>query len=204
MRVIGAGYPRTGTWSLKHGIERLLGGTCYHMRVLHERLDHLPAWQAAVAGEPVDWHGLLGAYVGAVDWPAGLFWRDLAEAFPDAVIVLSTRADAETWRRSADRTIFEVARSTPRPEFVEWHAFARTLYVREFGADWEDPEAKRRGYDRHVADVRANAPKDRLVEWTAADGWGPLCAALGLAEPDEPFPHLNAGGTWRSRVPLEE
>ncbi|MFF0374089.1 sulfotransferase [Actinoplanes missouriensis] len=26
---------------------------------------------------------------------------------------------------------------------------------------------------------------------TPREGWAPLCRALGVTEPDEPFPHLN-------------
>jgi hypothetical protein len=39
--------------------------------------------------------------------------------------------------------------------------------------------------------VRATAGPTRLVEWQPGDGWQPLCAALGVEVPSEPFPHLN-------------
>jgi hypothetical protein len=34
-------------------------------------------------------------------------------------------------------------------------------------------------------------PADRLLVWDVREGWGPLCAFLGLPVPDEPFPNVN-------------
>jgi S1-C subfamily serine protease len=46
---------------------------------------------------------LLDGYVATVDWPASIFWRDLSEANPDALVRLSVRDTAEdggaAWRR---------------------------------------------------------------------------------------------------------
>jgi hypothetical protein len=39
-----------------------------------------------------------------------------------------------------------------------------------------------------------------LVEWQAGEGWGPLCAALGIGVPDHPFPHVNT--TEQARAAL--
>ena len=52
-------------------------------------------------------------------------------------------------------------------------------------------------YDAHVAAVRAEIPAERLFEYQPGDGWGPLCAALGLEVPDEPFPHTNTTSEFR-------
>ena len=47
--------------------------------------------------------------------------------------------------------------------------------------------------------MRAEADPSRLVEWQPGDGWEPLCAALDVAAPDEPFPHLNTSEEWAAR-----
>ena len=108
LRVVGAGLPRTGTRSLQVALGQLLGGPCYHMVEVFEHLEHVPTWRDAVRGQPPDWNDFLSEYDAAVDWPASAFWRELADANPDALIVLSVRDDGATWWRSADQTIFTV------------------------------------------------------------------------------------------------
>jgi hypothetical protein len=94
LRVVGAGLPRTATRSLKQALERLLGGRCYHMPEVFQHLEDVPTWRAAIRGEEVDWSSFPPDCVAAVDWPASAFWRELAGANPDALIVLSTRDSA--------------------------------------------------------------------------------------------------------------
>jgi len=175
LQVVGAGVGRTGTMSLKLGLERLLGAPCYHMAEVFAHLEHVPVWHAAARGEPVD-------------WPVGSFWPEVSAAFPDALILLSTRS-AESWWKSASRTIFPIsAKAAGTP----WHAMWLDLTKNRFTPHLDDRAAAIAAYERHNADVRARAPKQRLLEWTAKDGWGPLCRALGVAVPDEPFPHANS------------
>src|SRR5262245_52291601 len=105
MRLIGAGLGRTGTLSLKIALEKLLGGPCYHMMEVLAHPDHVALWTGAARGRMPDWHALFGGYRAVVDWPAASFYRELMQAFPDAVVLLSLR-DAESWWRSAHATIF--------------------------------------------------------------------------------------------------
>ncbi len=188
LRVVGAGLGRTGTLSLKLALERLLGAPCYHMVAVFEHPEHIPVWHAAARGEPVDWRALFAGYAAAVDWPVGSFWPEVTAEFPDALILLSTRS-AESWWQSASQTIFPAsaeAAGTP------WHAMWMELAQSRFTTRLDDRVAAIAAYERHNADVRARAPQQRLVEWTAKDGWGPLCRALGVPVPDEPFPHANS------------
>lgn len=197
LRVVGAGLPRTGTKSLKTALEVVLGGTCYHMTELFNRHpEDLPTWQAAIRGEDVDWRAFPAGFVAAVDWPASAFWRELADAHPGAVILLSTRESAAQWWESCDATVFPVLRKTEYPEYEEWLAMAHGLLRREIGDGWNERAAEEAFYERHNAAVRREAPPERLLEWRAGDGWEPLCAALGVPVPDEPFPHTNARAEW--------
>ena len=188
LQVIGAGVGRTGTMSLKLGLERLLGAPCYHMAEVFTHPEHIPLWHAAARGEPVDWRALFSGYAAAVDWPVGSFWPEVAAAFPDALILLSTRS-AESWWQSASQTIFPFSAKVAG---TPWHAMWLDLAKNRFTPHLDDRAAAIAAYERHNADVRARAPKQRLLEWTAKDGWGPLCRALGVAVPDEPFPHANS------------
>jgi hypothetical protein len=197
LRVIGAGLGRTGTLSLKAALERLLGEPCYHMREVFPRPAHFGLWTAAAHGEHVDWHALFDGFQAAVDWPASAFWKEISEAFPAAIILLSTRDSAEAWWKSASETIFRAATAhRPGPMATMLDA----IFEARFTTAILDPEAAMAAYERHNADVRATAPRDRLVEWTPKDGWGPLCKALGMAVPAEPFPHVNTTDEFKMRV----
>ena len=201
MRIVGAGLGRTGTHSLKLALERLLGAPCYHMVEVFEHMDHVPTWHAAIRGERVDWEPVLGGYEAIVDWPGAGVWRELAAAYPDAKVLLSTRKDAATWLTSVRATIMEsgpqnaMADDPALPGFVP---MARDMFAR-FEPNWRDDEATMAAYDRHNAAVRSEVPPERLVEWQPGDGWAPLCDALGVAVPDEPFPHVNTTEEFRGR-----
>ncbi len=101
IQLIGAGLGRTGTHSLKLALEQLLGGTCHHMMEVFSHPDEVPVWDAAMRGEPVDYPALLGDYCAIVDYPGAAVWRELADAFPDAPVLLSTRESAQVWWDSA-------------------------------------------------------------------------------------------------------
>ncbi|HEY2869388.1 MAG TPA: sulfotransferase [Gaiellales bacterium] len=204
LRIVGAGLPRTGTNSLKLALERLTGGSCYHMREVSERPGAADAWRAAAEGKVPDWEALLGGYDAAVDWPASAFWRELAAANPDAPVLLSQRTGAEEWWRSVETTIAVALTRTPDdPEIARIREMGRTL-ARRFCPEWPDPAAVQAAYDRHNADVRATIAPDRLVEWRPADGWEPLCATLGVPVPDEPFPRTNDAAGFRVLAKLDD
>jgi hypothetical protein len=196
LRVVGAGLGRTGTNSLKIALEQLLGAPCYHMFEVFQHIDdHVPLWHAAVRGEPVDWDQLFDGYTAAVDWPASSFWATLAETYPDALVLLSVR-DAESWWRSASSTIFpgiETMTGTP------WYDMVTDLMRSTFTDRRDDPAAAMAAFEAHNASVLAEAPAERLLVWQATDGWEPLCAALGVPVPDEPFPKTNTTEEFLSR-----
>jgi hypothetical protein len=199
MRVVGAGLGRTGTHSLKLALEQLLGEPCYHMAEVFEHLDHIPTWHAAYRGERVAWDTVLGGYAAIVDWPGAGVWDQLAAAYPDAVIVLSTRRDAQTWLTSARATIMDNSPENAMdadPRMPGFAAMARDMFT-AFDPNWRDDAAAMAAYDRHNETVRRDAPPQRLLQWQPGDGWEPLCAALGVPVPDEEFPHSNTTEQFR-------
>jgi hypothetical protein len=199
LRVVGAGVGRTGTNSLKIALERLLGGPCYHMIEVFGHPDHVPMWTAAANGEAVDWDRLFDGYVAAVDWPVASFWPEVSAHYPDALVLLSTRSDAETWWKSASNTIFEATRGAGGEFGDMWKAIA----TNRFTPDWLEREPAIEAYQRHNAEVRSEVPADRLLEWQPGDGWEPICERLGVPVPDEPFPHTNTTEDFRKMAGLD-
>src|ERR1044072_1823653 len=105
MQVIGAGLPRTGTLTQKLALEQLGLGPCYHWVNIIADLDHVELWHRALDGE-VLWEEIFDGHHSTVDWPGGFFHRELAEAYPEAKVLLSVR-DPESWEPSYRETIWE-------------------------------------------------------------------------------------------------
>ena len=206
LRVVGSGLGRTGTKSLKEALERLLGAPCYHMVECFSRPEHPARWLAAMRGEPVEWGELFDGFAATVDWPSAACWKELAAAYPDAVVLHSERP-ADEWYRSADRTILEQFKRPrdewPAPGENAWWDMAVAMFEERFTPDFLHRDAAMEAVEAWNADVRATAPADRLVIWSPGDGWEPICDALGLPVPDEPFPHTNTTEEFRTRLGLE-
>ena len=205
LQVVGAGVGRTGTHSLKLALERLLGGPCHHMIEVFGHPEQVPVFHDAALGKPVDWKALFEGYEATVDWPGGAFWREISDAFPDALVLLSTRESAEAWWKSADRTVLEPMKGNAQipVETKKWHAMVSDLFANRFTDRYDDKDALMAAYERHNAAVREGVPAERLLEWQPGDGWQPICERLGLDVPDEPFPHVNTTDEFRAMLGLD-
>lgn len=220
LRVIGAGFGRTGTLSTKMALEQL-GLPCYHMlEVFKLGTEHVRFWEDAAERrdasppQPIDFSLLPAAgYRACVDWPASTFYREMMEQFPDAKVLLTVR-DAERWHASVVSSIFPPAawylhdrawydrlamwcsRFTLPTMLPIVSMIDRVVWTGHFGGvDLRTEQGKQVAiaeYERHVAEVRRVVPPERLVEFHASQGWAPLCAALDLPVPDVPFPNVNS------------
>lgn len=187
LQVIGAGLPRTGTNSLKHALEQLVGEPCYHMWELLAHQDHAPVWTAAGQGETPDWSKLLEGYGATVDFPAAAFWPELMDAYPSAFVLLSLR-DTESWWHSCRRTAFPFVLGLPSGPVKD---MILTLWEKRFITDVMNERAAKDAFEAYNESVRVGVPKERLIEWRLGDGWEPICRALHIRAPREAFPHVN-------------
>src|SRR5947208_7864431 len=112
IQVIGAGLGRTGTLSLKAALEELGFGPCYHMIELITHPEQVVYWEAASAGQPVDWDALFAGYQAVVDYPGCRYYRELMRHYPEAKVILTVR-DPETWYESCMATIYQAGRPAP-------------------------------------------------------------------------------------------
>src|SRR3712207_3013918 len=191
MKVIGAGFGRTGTASLKAALETLGFGPCYHMMEVFANPEHAGVWRAAWRGEPVQWDGILGGYEAAVDWPACTFYAELMERYPDAKVILSVREPVR-WYESTRSTIYELGRIStgsplsrlsfallslflfgtfktgqgPMTEDIVWRG--------TFDGRFEDKSHAIEVFNRHNEEVRRRVPQDRLLVYEVMEGWEPL------------------------------
>lgn len=203
IEVIGAGFGRTGTMSLKLALEKLGFDKCYHMYELLQHPDHVGLWHQATRGEPVDWHGLFQGYRATVDWPSCNFWEAQLEQFPDARVVLSER-DPERWYDSVMNTIYPGSlqrRESEDPADRAWADMAfELIWDGTFHGRIEDREHAIDVYLAHNEYVKSHAPADRLLVFEASQGWEPLCAFLGTPVPDEPYPRVNTTEEFQARA----
>jgi hypothetical protein len=197
LSVIGAGYGRTGTMSLKLALEQLGFGPCYHMVDVFQNPAAPGYWEAAAEGGPVDWPTVFEGYQATVDWPSATFYETLADAYPHARVILTER-DPEAWWRSTQATIFNW--DGPNPPPAPFLSMVTKVVGALFDQRIHDHDLVVSVFKAHNARVREVIPPERLLVYEVADGWAPLCAFLGVPIPDGPMPMVNTTEEFRSRV----
>lgn len=207
IEVIGAGFGRTGTLSLKAALEELGFARCYHMVDVLGRMEDARTWDAAARGETVDWDRLFEGYRATVDWPACTFYRELMERYPEAKVILTVR-DPDRWYDSALQTIFFVRDAFPRWAsriFAQRRIFLqmvdRVVWEGTFHGRFADRALAIETFRKHNEQVRREVPEGRLLVYEVGQGWEPLCRFLGVPVPEgKPFPRLNDAAEFRARI----
>ncbi len=211
LKVIGAGFPRTGTTSLKTALELLGFGPCCHMWELMkpEHAWRWPMLSRAVDGKPVHWPTVYRGFRSAVDSPGCFFWRKLARAFPEAKVILTVR-DPYSWLLSQQRgsAVGYAQGDRNRLDPVMSATIGRmdAAIAREWGPSLVRPpgmsndEFLRQQFVRHTEIVKSEIAPERLLVFDVAEGWTPLCRFLGVDAPRAPFPHDNDLGDFARRV----
>lgn len=203
MNVIGAGFGRTGTLSLKAALEQLGFGPCAHMMPLIEDPRRAELWGRAADGEPGCLDAALDGCRSTVDWPGAYFWRELVEQHPQAKVVLTVR-DADSWYDSVQRTIYPAAmRALEMPELPPFVRMAHAVvWDGTFKGRFADRDFAIGVYERHNDEVRRAVPAGRLLEFEVKQGWQPLADFLGVPVPATAFPRLNDSAAFNAqRIP---
>ena len=191
LSVIGAGYGRTGTLSLKGALEQLGFVKCHHMLEVIRNPQQSDGWMAAALGEPVDWDSLLAGYQAAVDWPACHFYRELAKHYPDAKVVLTVR-DPLAWFESISTTTLRVIKAGMAADPGRKNLGTELVVKAAFQGNLNDPDHAVAMFNQHTAAVRAGVDPDRLLVFDVREGWGPLCDFLDKPVPAGAFPRTNS------------
>jgi len=197
LHIIGAGFGRTGTASLRAALEILGFSPCYHMFEIRDRPWLAAGWIRTMKSDTPNWSRLFSGYQATVDWPGAAIYAELMRAHPQAKVILTTRP-ADEWYRSAHDTIYTIYASLP--SWLSWPGSpARSMIALLEGIIWEgtfenrfhDQEFATAVFERHNARVVATVPADRLLVYPIQDGWEPLCRFLDVPIPAVPFPHVN-------------
>lgn len=198
LKVIGAGFGRTGTTSLKIALEELGFEHCYHMQEVMKNPSHAPFWEKALERQPVDWEIFFADYQATVDWPACTFYKELMEAFPEAKVLLSVR-EPNGWYESTRDTIYRIPTSFLMvllkllvPHLRRMYRVVQHISDDTFQGRFMDRDFAIAVFNQHNTSVMEHVPPERLLIYNVKEGWEPLCRFLEVpVPPDRPFPHLN-------------
>ena len=220
IEVIGAGWGRTGTNSLKNALE-ILGYPCFHMsEILVDNLDgnitcndeYTRFWIKVADGQAYDFNEIFNSsktYRATVDGPSCYYIKELMQKYPNAKVILTTR-DAEDWYNSAYRTIFQEC-----PDFPDIHPEIKTTLEQKFPlfAEMLSKTAFRNAYNcsfekshmmkcftEHYANILNICPQDKLLVYDIQSGWESLCTFLDKPIPKVSFPRVNDSEFFRQHL----
>ena len=204
LKVVGAGFGRTGTLSLKTALEKLGFGPCYHMMEVFPRPEHVGMWHRLAFENQIDWEALFAGFQATVDWPSARWWREIADHYPNAKVLLSVR-DPEAWYKSMIETIYQPMKSSApddAPELLRMQnqMVRKAILGETFDNRFEDKAHALEVFARHTQEVRDAIAPSRLLVFDVREGWAPLCRFLDVPIPDEPFPRLNDTATTQAMI----
>jgi len=163
-------------------------------------------WLQIAQGKAVDWDEVFVGYQSTTDFPACVYYRELADKYPEAKILLSTREE-DSWYRSVEQTILPMSESIPKWLLAIFpagkrmnQAVEKIVWQNTFDGRAHDPEHAKAVFRKHNQAVIDSFPKERVLVFQAKDGWEPLCKFLDVEVPTGPYPHLNDTAEMKSRI----
>jgi len=174
LRIVGTGFGRTGTDSMRKALNLLGFGPTHHMHEMGKGSNR-QNWLELVKGAEPQWDNLFAGYHACVDWPSAFYWPQLIDAYPDAKVLLTMRS-AESWWASFEATILR--------NIVEYN----------------NPEDAIKIYKRNIDEVLATVAPERLLVHTLGDGWEPLCHWLDCPAPNIDYPQGNTTKDFMAKL----
>ncbi|UCI06368.1 sulfotransferase family protein [Mesorhizobium sp. B1-1-8] len=195
LAVIGTGFGRTGTDSMREALTKLGFGPCHHMSEVMAHEEQKRLWRALARGVAPDWDRLFAGYKSCVDWPSVHYWRELIEAYPQARVILTWRSP-ESWWESFQKTILPAIIDSQDQESLGIALVSKQV----FDGRPHDRAHAIAVYEANVEAVLKTVPPKRLLIHKLGDGWEPLCAHLGVPVPAEPYPNRNNAREFQSAL----
>ncbi|MDF1775040.1 MAG: hypothetical protein P1V13_03360 [Rhizobiaceae bacterium] len=200
LEIIGAGFGRTGTYSLKAALEHLGFGPCHHMSEVVSDPRQIKAWCAVTEGRP-DFDAIFSGFRSAVDFPVSAYWQDVLTATPNARVILSHR-EAEDWYGSFSQTILPLIldKEAWPQNAAPWFEMIEKVIIGKALGGRTDRDGILKAYRANEAAARELEAQGKVLVFNVRDGWEPLCRFLGVDLPDAPFPKTNARADFFSSV----
>ncbi|XP_078361379.1 uncharacterized protein LOC144645703 [Oculina patagonica] len=206
MKIICAGYGKTGTKSIAKAL-RQLGFTVFDWEEqIYDFLDH---WVDVFQnGTKPDVKRVYQNADAAVDLPGYFFYEEILEAFPDCKVILSEREE-DSWLKSRTRQAKSLLAT--RSEYVAMLSptWRKLMFVYNSFTDAahgsHNPKSTcviRKRYRIHNHRVKSIVPADKLLVYNVKQGWKPLCDFLGCDVPSVPFPHENINAELTKTLPM--
>ena len=202
MKVICAGWGRTGTRSLKYALEHLTGKPSYHMQNILLNKKDAKKWHNSIFrhNEKFDWEDIYKGYGACLDFPSCNYYKELMEYYPDAKVILTVR-DAESWVKSWNVLNNQILKSftfrflakIPRTSFKLQKDIHNKMILGIDGAfqGVKSDKERMKKFEEWNQSVIDYVPKERLLVYEVKDGWAPLCKFLDAPIPDMSFFYKN-------------
>ncbi len=202
MKVICAGWGRTGTRSLKYALEYLNGQPSYHMQNILLSKSDAKKWHESIFinNHKFNWEEIFNGYGACLDFPSCNYYKELMDAYPDAKVILTVR-ESESWIKSWNVLNNKVLKSftfrflakIPYTSFKLQKDIHNKMILGPDGAFQgakSDKERMKKFEDWNKSVIKY-VPKDRLLVYQVKEGWEPLCNFLNKPVPEKPFPYKN-------------
>ena len=202
MKVICAGWGRTGTRSLKYALEHLTGEPSYHMQNILLNKKDAKKWHNSIFlhNEKFNWEDIYKGYGACLDFPSCNYYKELMDYYPDAKVILTVR-DAESWVKSWNVLNNQILKSftfrflakIPRTSFKLQKDIHNKMILGPDGAfqGAKSDKERMKKFEEWNKSVIQYVPKDRLLVFQVKEGWDPLCKFLNIENPDIPFFYKN-------------
>ncbi|XP_078361376.1 uncharacterized protein LOC144645701 [Oculina patagonica] len=206
MKIICAGYSKTGTKSIAKAL-RHLGLTVFDWE--EQSFDFLDHWVDVFQNGTVpDVKQVYQNADAAVDLPGCFFYEEILEAFPDCKVILSEREE-DSWVKSWARQLASILAT--RSEYVAmlspswrkmWYVYNSYAEAAHGSNNPKSTCVFRKRYRIHNHRVKSIVPADKLLVYNVKQGWKPLCDFLGCDVPTVPFPHENINAEITETLPM--
>ena len=202
MKIICAGWGRTGTRSLKYALEKILGEPSYHMQNILLNKRDAKIWHDSIFkhNEKFEWEKIYKGYGSCLDFPSCNYYKELMEFYPHSKVILTVRDD-ESWVKSWNVLNNQILKSftfrflakIPGTSFKLQKDIHNKMILGHDGAfeGAKSDEDRKKKFNEWNQSVQNYVSTDRLLVYQVKDGWEPLCKFLNVPIPDIPFPYKN-------------